>query len=188
MLDFQAARWLMAGHVPGQAGNNHPTSIPTGVFKTSDGYINIACAGQPIWERLRDLLGGAELHSADFNDLPSRQQHRDRLNALIDAHTEKDTSANWIARLNQAGVPCGEINAIDKVFASPQVKQLGMVWDGPSYERGDTHYLAQPMTMSRCRSALRLPPPGRGQHNDEILADLGYTADEIKTMRARGVI
>ena len=188
MLDFQAARWLMAGHVPGQAGNNHPTSTPTGVFKTSDGYINIACAGQPIWERLRDRLGGGELNAPDFNTLPARQKNRDRLNALIDAHTRKDTSANWIRRLNEAGVPCGEINAIDEVFASPQVKQLGMVWDGPSYERGDTQYLGQPITMSRSKSGLRKPPPGRGQHNDEILLALGYTADEIKTLHAKGVI
>jgi len=188
MLDFQAARWLMEGHVPGQAGNNHPTSIPTGVFKTSDGYINIACAGQPIWERLRDLLGGDELNSPEFNTLPSRQKNRDRLNALIDAHTQKDTSANWIERLNEAGVPCGEINAIDEVFALPQVKQFEMVWDGPSHERGDTHYLGQPILMSRSGSGLRMPPPGRGQHNDEIMASLGYTADEITALRAKGVI
>ena len=188
MLDFQAARWLMEGHVPGQAGNNHPTSIPTGVFKTSDGYINIACVGQPIWERFRDLLGGRELNSPDFNDLPSRQKNRDRLNALIEANTQKDSSANWIKRLNEADVPCGEINAIDEVFALPQVKQLEMVWDGPSYERGDTHYLAQPMTMSRTKSGLRMPPPVRGQHTDEILATLGNTVDEIKTLRAEGVI
>lgn len=188
MLDFQAARWLMEGHVPGQAGNNHPTSIPTGVFKTSDGYINIACVGQPIWERFRDLLGGRELNSPEFNDLPSRQKNRDRLNALIEANTQKDSSANWIKRLNEADVPCGEINAIDEVFALPQVKQLEMVWDGPSYERGDTHYLAQPMTMSRTKSGLRMPPPVRGQHTDEILATLGNTVDEIKTLRAEGVI
>ncbi len=188
MLDFQAARWLMDGHVPQQAGNNHPTSIPTGVFKTSDGYINIACAGQLIWERFRDLLGGRELNSPDFNDLPSRQKHRDRINALITANTQKDTCANWIKRLNEAGVPCGEINAIDEVFASPQVKRLAMVWDGPSYERGDTHYLAQPMTMSRTQCGLRMPPPGRGQHTDEILTALGYNADEIKTLRAKDVI
>lgn len=188
MLDFQAARWLMEGHVPQQAGNNHPTSIPTGVFKTSDGYINIACAGELIWERLRDLLGGREINSPDFNDLPLRQIHRDRLNALIDAHTQKDTCANWTKRLNEAGVPCGEINTIDEVFASPLVKQLAMVWDGPSHERGDTHYLAQPITMSRAQSGLRMPPPGRGQHTDEILAALGTNADEIKTLRAKGVI
>ena len=188
MLDFQAARWLMEGHVPQQAGNNHPTSIPTGVFKTSDGYINIACVGQPIWERFRDLLGGPELNSPEFNDLPSRQKNRDRLNALIEANTQKDSSANWIKRLNEADVPCGEINTIDEVFALPQVKQLEMVWDGPSYERGDTHYLAQPITMSRAQSGLRMPPPVRGQHTDEILAALGNTVDEIKTLRAKGVI
>jgi formyl-CoA transferase len=188
MLDFQAARWLMAGEVAPQAGNNHPTSIPTGVFKTSDGYINIACSGEPMWERLKEALGDKALDSPDYANLPSRQKNRDELNALIDKSTEKDTSANWIERLNEAGVPCGEINTIDQVFATPQVKHLGLVWPGPSQERGETQYLGQPITMSRSESGLRMPPPIRGQHTDEILDSLGYSSAEIENLRARGVI
>jgi crotonobetainyl-CoA:carnitine CoA-transferase CaiB-like acyl-CoA transferase len=188
MLDFQAARWLMDGVVPQQAGNNHPTSIPTGVFKTSDGYMNIACAGQPIWERLMGLLGDPELDHPDFEDAASRSEHRDRLNAIIEANTVKDTSANWISKMTEAGVPCGEINSIDQVFALPQVEHLGLISPGPSLERGEVNYLGQPIIMSRSESGVRTPPPVRGQHNDDILGTLGYSAEEIKDMRAKGVI
>ncbi len=188
MLDFQAARWLMDGQVPGQAGNNHPTSIPTGVFRTSDGFINIAVAGQPMWELLRDLLGDPELDHEDFADGAARSKNRDRLNVLIEAKTLTGTSLSWIAKMNEAGVPCGEINSIDQVFEMPQVQHLGMVWPGISQERGETHYLGQPIIMSRSKSGLRTPPPKRGQHSDEILQSLGYSADDIQHMRDKNVI
>ena len=83
MLDFQAARWLMDGDVPKQAGNDHPTSIPTGVFTTSDGYINIACAGQHIWLRLKDELADPRMDHEDYEDQPSRSKNRVSLNAII---------------------------------------------------------------------------------------------------------
>jgi formyl-CoA transferase len=188
MLDFQAARWLMDGYVPGQAGNNHPTSIPTGVFKTSDGYINIACAGQPMWELLRDLLGDPEMDHEDFIDGAARSDNRDRLNALIEAKTLTDTCANWITRLNETGVPCGEINSIDQVFEMDQVQHLGLIWPGPSLERGDTKYLGQPIIMSRSKSGIRTPPPKRGQESDEILGSLGYSSDDIKQLRDKNII
>ena len=188
MLDFQAARWLMGNEVPPQAGNNHPTSVPTGVFRTSDGYINIACSGETMWERLKELLGDEELHSSDYTGLEARQKRRDEVNALIEKSTVKDTSENWIVRLNEAGVPCGEINTIDKVFASPQVDHLGLAWEGKSHERGDTRFVGQPIFMSRMETGVRLPPPGRGEHTDDILSSLGYSTDEIKGLRERGVV
>lgn len=188
MLDFQAARWLMDGEVPEQAGNNHPTSIPTGVFATADGYINIACAGQPMWERLKGLLDDPELDHPDFADPALRSLNRDRVNARIEVSIRQDTSAGWIEKMTGAGVPCGEINSIDQVFALPQVRHLGLSWPGASNERGKTDYLGQPIHMSRSHSGVRTPPPGRGEHNDEILASLGYSEDEIEEMRASGVI
>jgi crotonobetainyl-CoA:carnitine CoA-transferase CaiB-like acyl-CoA transferase len=188
MLDFQAARWLMDGEVPKQAGNNHPTSIPTGVFETSDGYINIACAGQPIWERFKALLDDTVFDDADFATPEARSKNRDKLNELINARTCKDTTENWIARLNEAGVPCGEINSIDQVFASPQVKHLGQAWDGVSQSKGKTQFVGQPIIMSRTPSGFRVAPPLRGQNTDEILEELGYAAEEIGDLRGRGVI
>jgi len=189
MLDFQAARWLMDEVVPGQAGNNHPTSIPTGVFQTSDGHINIACAGEAIWGRLKNLLDDPALDDADFADGKGRSDNRDRLNELINIHIRKATCTEWIDRLNEAGVPCGEINAIDEVFATPQVQHLGLAWAGYSSERDeDTHFVGQPIIMSRTGSGFKRSPPLRGEHTEEILGELGYSADDIRTFRASGVI
>src|ERR1700731_3410943 len=126
MLDFQAARWLVDGEVPKQAGNNHPTSIPTGVFKTSDGYINIAVAGQVIWERFCRAVAPQLLANPNYAKAADRSTHRDALNAEIEAIIATRTGAEWVAALNEAGVPTGPIYAMDQVFADPQVRHLGM--------------------------------------------------------------
>ena len=188
MLDFQASRWLMDGEVAKQAGNNHPTSIPTGVFETSDGHINIASAGQAIYLKLVDVLADDEMMKPDYADAPSRSKNRDALNAIINKHTRTKSSAEWIETLNKAGIPCGEINAIDQVFESPQIKHLGMAKDVVSHERGATQLVGQPIKLSRTDSAIKHPPPTLGQHTDEVLAEAGYTADEIAAFRDGGVI
>src|SRR6266446_6061101 len=127
MLDFQAARWLVKGEVAKQAGNNHPTSIPTGVFKTSDGHINIATAGQKIWERFCNALEAPEMtYRPEYKNGAERSRNRDALNDEIASHTIKRTSADWVERLNKAGVPSGPIYSVDQVYADPQVKHLGM--------------------------------------------------------------
>lgn len=188
MLDFQASRWLMDGEVAQQAGNDHPTSIPTGVFETKDGYINIASAGQAIYARLVDVLGDNEMMHEDYADGPSRSENRKALNALINKHTRTKKSEEWIESLNKAGIPCGKINSIDQVFASPQIKHLGMAKDVVSQERGATQLVGQPMTLSRTDSAIKHPPPTMSQHTDEVLAEMGYSSDEIKSFKDNGVV
>ncbi|MGI9480226.1 MAG: CaiB/BaiF CoA transferase family protein [Hyphomicrobiaceae bacterium] len=188
MLDFQASRWLMDGEVAPQAGNNHPTSIPTGVFETSDGYINIASAGDAIYGRFIDVIGDEAMRAEEYATGPARSENRDKLNALINEHTRKKTSAEWIELLNGAGVPCGEINTIDKVFESPQIKHLGMAQDIVSHERGPTQLVGQPIKLSRTDSSIKHPPPMYSQHTDEVLADLGYSADDIAKMHDDGTV
>jgi len=188
MLDFQAARWLVDGLVPGQAGNNHPTSIPTGVFETSDGHINIASAGGEMWERLKRVLNESALDDPDFADGAGRSKNRERVNRLINEHTRKMTSAEWIERLNEAGIPCGEINSIDKVFSSPQVEHLKIAQEIVSQERGPTRLVGQPLTLSRTDSSIRVPPPLLGQHTGEILEWLGYDKDTATEMKRAGDI
>jgi crotonobetainyl-CoA:carnitine CoA-transferase CaiB-like acyl-CoA transferase len=188
MLDFQAARYTMAGEVPGQAGNDHPTSIPTGVFETSDGYINIACSGQHMWVRLKELMDDPAFDNPDFDTPAGRSKHRKAVNALISAQTKTASSEAWIAKLNNAGIPCGEINSIDKVFANAQVQHLGIATPMPSHERGPTKAIGQPIHMSRSTTTMPKPPPQMGEHTDEILREAGYSADDIKALRASAAI
>src|SRR5437764_9898531 len=154
MLDFQATRWLTGGEVPPQAGNNHPTSIPTGVFKTSDGYINIAAAGQKMWERVCESLGVPEnvAKHPDYATGPARSKNRDAPNAMMEKETVKNTSAFWVDALNKAGVPCGPIYTIDQTFADEQVKHLGIARDVRTQNQKTITLVGQPMSLSRTPS------------------------------------
>jgi crotonobetainyl-CoA:carnitine CoA-transferase CaiB-like acyl-CoA transferase len=188
LLDFQAARWLVDHEVPGQAGNDHPTSIPTGVFTTSDGAINIASPGQAMWLRLKSLLGDPALDAPEFDSPGARSANRAALNAIIETHTRRERSAVWIDRLNDAGIPCGAINRIDDVFADPQVQHLRMARDVVSTERGPIQLVGQPIGMSRSQSEIRRPPPLFGQHTAEVLAEAGYSEDEIGMLVKSGAV
>jgi crotonobetainyl-CoA:carnitine CoA-transferase CaiB-like acyl-CoA transferase len=189
MLDFQAARWLISGEVPEQAGNNHPTSIPTGVFATADGHINIAAAGGEIFARLCKALDAEHLVTdSAFADGKSRSRNRDRLNAAIEAITRSRPSAEWIDLLNRAGVPSGPINRIDEVFADPQVRQMGIARPIESSRRGRQELVGQAVELSRTPWELRTPTPEKGEHTDAILATLGYDAAAIAGLRARRAV
>ena len=186
MLDFQAARTLVDGEVPGQAGNNHPTIIPTGVFATADGHINIAAAGDPIYRRACGALGVAGLaDDPRFATQAARSANRDALGAALEAVTRTRGSAEWVERLNAAGVPCGPINRIDAVFADPQVRHLGI-----AQAVGDTtvRLVGQAVTLDRTPSALRSLAPGLGEHTDAVLAELGVDAAGIAALREKGVV
>jgi crotonobetainyl-CoA:carnitine CoA-transferase CaiB-like acyl-CoA transferase len=188
MLDFQAARWLVKGEVPQQAGNNHPTSIPTGVFKTSDGHINIASTGQKIWERFCHALGDPDLITRpEYATAAARSKNRDALNAEIDAYTVKRTSADWVERLNEAGVPSGPIYSIDQVFGDPQVEHLKMAQ--PVKKKGkEMKLVGQPVSLSRTPSKLVSWPPTLGEHTDQVLQEFGFRAGEIAALRKANAI
>jgi crotonobetainyl-CoA:carnitine CoA-transferase CaiB-like acyl-CoA transferase len=188
MLDFQAARWLVKGEVPQQAGNNHPTSIPTGVFKTSDGHINIASTGQKIWERFCHALGAPDMiERPEYANAAARSKNRDALNAKIDLHTVKRTSADWVERLNEAGVPCGPIYSIDQMFGDPQVEHLKMAQ--PVKKKGkEMKLVGQPVSLSRTSSKLVAWPPGLGEHTDQVLQEFGFKAGEIAALRKANAI
>ena len=190
MLDFQASRWTMSGEVAGQAGNNHPTSIPTGAFKTSDGFINLAVSGGEIWQRCAKVLGREDLiDNPDYKTGGDRSRNRDTLNAIIQEILEQKSSGEWVDAFNAAGVPCGPIYAINEVFEDPQVRHLGMARDVASPTLGrDIALINQPIMMSRTPTAMASHPPDPGEQSDEILGELGLSAAEIDDLRARRII
>lgn len=193
MLDFQAARFLVESEVAQQAGNNHPTNIPTGVFKTRDGYINIAASGQRMWERLcRALDAEPLLHKPEYRTAAARSDNRDALTADMESHLKNRSSAEWVDRLNHAGVPCGPIYSIAEVFADPQVRHLGMAQsvsgNGKGKGKGKLRLVGQPVSLSRTPSRLAVRPPEAGEHTDAVLKEFGFSAREIAALHKAGAV
>lgn len=184
MLDFQAERWLLNREVPPQAGNNHPTGIPTGVFATADGHINIAATGTAIYERFCAAMEQPRWRTDPRYATPgARSRNRDAMNAEIEAITRTRASAEWIAAFNEAGVPAGYIYAIDEVFADPQVQHLGMAAPAQHPALGDIELVAQPIKLSGAEFTVRSPTPELGEHTEEVLAEAGYDANAIAALR-----
>jgi crotonobetainyl-CoA:carnitine CoA-transferase CaiB-like acyl-CoA transferase len=189
MLDFQAARYLVSGEVAKQAGNNHPTSIPTGVFKTKDGYINIATTGQRIWQRFCETADAAALlQKPEYENAAARSKNRDALNAEIDIYTARRTSAEWVERLNKAGVPCGPIYAIDQMFADPQVEHVGIAQSVTKKDKSKMRLVGQPVTLSRTPSRLVARPPELGEHTDAVLKEFGFSARDIAVLHKANAV
>jgi crotonobetainyl-CoA:carnitine CoA-transferase CaiB-like acyl-CoA transferase len=189
MMDFQAARWLVEGHVAGQAGNDHPTSIPTGVYPTSDGYVNIAAAGKVIWTRLCEALGAPGLATqAEYATGELRSKNRAALAKVLGELTRRHSSEQLIELLNDAGVPCGPIYKMDQVFADPQVEHLQMAVPVPRPEGGELKLVGPAMTLSRTPARMKRAIGAAGEHNAEILGELGYSAAEVDALRAAKVI
>ena len=184
MLDFQAARWLIDGEIAPQAGNDHPTGIPTGVFTTADGHINIAASGQTMYRRLCIAIGAPELiDDPRFKTLGDRSKNRKQMNAEIDRVLVKKSSAEWIEALNAAGVPSGPILNIKEVFENEQVKHLGLAQPVRHRALGEMKVQAPPATLSRTPGAIRRAAPEHGEHTDDILRELGYSTDDIAALR-----
>jgi crotonobetainyl-CoA:carnitine CoA-transferase CaiB-like acyl-CoA transferase len=189
MLDFQAARFLVEGVVPPQAGNHHPTLSPMGVFPTADGHINIAASSGKQFRTLCQVLDAEELlDREEYADHRSRSQNRDRLIAAIGEQTRKKTSAEWIERLNEVGIPCGPINTVEETFADPQVRHLRIAAPVEHPTLGDIELVGQPVHLERTPFRMRGPAPERGAHTDAVLADLGYDRQTIAELHKRRVV
>ncbi len=189
MLDFQATRWLMNGEVAGQAGNDHPTGIPTGVFPTSDGHINIAASSGRLWERFSQAIGHPEwVQHPGWDNQKGRSASRKEINAAISEVTKTQPSTYWIELFEGAGIPCGPINTIDKVFADPQVQHLGLASPVEHPRLGRTELIASPVSMSGIKRGIRTPTPERGEHTERVLRDAGYSDADIEDLRSKGAI
>jgi len=188
MMDFQNSRWLIDGDIPTQAGNYHPTSIPTGVYKAKDGYMNIAVFGSKIWERFCDILGAPEWVTDErYKDKQGRSINRDSINAEINRRLAAQDCAYWVERFNEGGVACGLINDVKGVFEEAQVQHLGIVKDVVSIHHGPQQMVGQPMQLTRTPSTVARSAPKRGEHSEEILKEIGLDAAELSNLKAKGV-
>jgi len=191
MLDFQAAQWLIDRKVPRSTGNEHPLTVPTGVFATSDGFINLAAIGQTMWKRLCVALDAPQLiDEPGFGSDPERVQNRARVNAAVGAAFKTRTTADWTERLLKAGVPCGPIYTVDHMFDDPQVKHLGIARPMHHPELGDIEVVGLPMQFSRYprdEGPLR-PAPHQGDQTEAILSGLGYSPERIAELRSQFVV
>lgn len=189
LLDFQAARYTVAGEVPEQVGNDHPTSMPTSAYTTADGYMNVAAAGKVIWKRLCEAIERNDLFDhPDYRDANGRSKYRAALNAEMNKALAAKPTAEWVEILNKAGVPCGAINAMDKVFADPQVRHLKAAAEVSHPKLGKLKLINQPVTLSRTPASLAAATPERGEHSEEVLGELGYDSTAIERLRSEKII
>jgi crotonobetainyl-CoA:carnitine CoA-transferase CaiB-like acyl-CoA transferase len=189
LMDFQAARYLMKGEIAPQVGNDHPVGMPTSAYRTRDGYLNINTLGQPAWMRLCKALGRESLiDDPRFKAGPDRARNRRDLNAVMDELFSQRSTEEWIPILLKADIACGPIYTMDQVFADPQVQHLHAAASVNHPVLGDIRVVNQPVTLSRTPASMVRATPEPGEHTNEILGELGYSAEEIKSLRADKVV
>jgi formyl-CoA transferase len=189
MLDFQATRWLMDGEVAAQAGNDHPVNIPMGVFPTADKPINIAASSPKLWDAFCKAAGREDWQQVpEWQTAKGRSKDRARVNATVAEVTRTKPSEYWIARLEEAGIPCGPINDIREVFEDPQVRHLEMALPMRHRTRGDIAVVASPLNIEGLETGIYRDVPDLGEHGAEILAEAGLSEGEIRDLRSKGAL
>ena len=189
LLGFLAANHLATGDDPARTGNDHAIVAPYGMFRTRDGEVALAPSQEQSYQRLVDAIGAPELRGDPrfrTNDL--RVANRALINAAIEARLCAGTTQYWIDKLNAAGVPCGRVMGLAEVFADPQVKDQEMVLTQMHPGHGAVRMLGFPIKFAEAPCQLRRPAPEIGGDSDAVLAELGYSGEEIAGMRAAGVV
>ena len=189
VLGFAAANYFATRELPPRTGNDHPVASPYGMFRTADGEIAIAPAGEGMYRRLLKALDAEELTGRmEFATNADRFANRAAINAEVEARTVRNSTDHWIGVLNAAGVPCGRVMNLHDVFADAQNidQQVSAAIDHPGY--GLVEMLTTPLRVDGAVPPLRMPAPELGEHTDMVLRDLGYTVEQIAALRATGAI
>ncbi|MBI3967063.1 MAG: CoA transferase [Chloroflexi bacterium] len=189
LLTFHAGQYFATGHPPMPIGNLHPSITPYQTIAVQDGYVNVAPANESLWRRFCEALNLDELpRDPRFEVNAKRLANRDELTRLIEARTTQLTQKDVIDRLEAAGVPCGPVYRLDQIFSDPQVQHLGLQAKVQHPKIGELSQTGIPYTFTKTPGEIRRHPPLLGEHNDELLAELGYSADEIQSLRGSQVI
>lgn len=189
LMEFQAARYLALGEVPGQAGNFHPISEPTGVYRARDGSLIIQAGGQKMFRRLCEALGASELaQDPRFLNARVRLQHRVALTEELERLLARRGAAEWVDVLTEAGVPAGPVLNVEQCFANEQVKTLPVVATVEHPTLGTQRLVAHGVNLHRTPPRMRSATPEHGQHTDDVLRELGYRDEEIADFHQTGVV
>src|SRR5437899_1359715 len=187
LLTYQAAIYFATGSAPSRMGNRHPTIVPYETFSAADGDFVLAVGNDDQWRRLCEA---ADLEDdGRFATNRARVTRYDELKPLLDERLRRRPRAEWIARLAAAGVPCGSVRDLHDVFADAQLAARDMVATLNHPAIGSLRLLGIPVKLSDTPASVRTAPPTLGQHTDAVLqTDLGMSASDLATLRARGVI
>jgi crotonobetainyl-CoA:carnitine CoA-transferase CaiB-like acyl-CoA transferase len=188
-LSFQAAKYVNTGEVPPPVGNHHPLTAPMGVYRAQDGFFNLAVGNDDMWRRFCKAIDQPALaDDARFAGMLARVRNRQALDVVLEAAFARRPAAEWVESLNAAGVACGPINTVDRVFADPQIRQADLVADVANATWGPHKVLALPVHLSRTPARVEHAAPMAGEHTREILTTLGYEAADLDVLVADGVI
>lgn len=189
MMDFQAARYLNDGDAPVQAGNDHPTSSPMGLFDATDGKFNLGASGEGNWKRFCEAIGQHDwLKDPDFKNEKLRVSNRPRLTSMIQEIFMTQPVAHWVALLNEAGVPAGPVYTVPQMFDDPQINHLGVARTVSAWQGGERCFITQPVTLSRTPADIARTAPGWGEHTDEVLLEAGYDTAAIARLHETGAV
>lgn len=189
LMDFQAARYLNEGDTPVQAGNDHPTSSPMGLFEASDGAFNLGASGEGNWRRLCECLDAPQwLEDPRYATEKLRVANRAALNASLAQRFRQQGVAHWVGLLNRAGVPAGPVYSIPQVFEDEQVRHLGVAQPVADEAGHQYRLISQPVALTRTPAQIKRPAPGWGEHTREMLAEIGYATGDIERLYEEGVV
>jgi crotonobetainyl-CoA:carnitine CoA-transferase CaiB-like acyl-CoA transferase len=188
-LSFMATDYLATGRLPKRTGNDHPIGSPYGLFRTADGEIAIAPAGEAMYQRLLRALDAETLRDRpEFRTNALRAENRAAVNAEIEARTMRETSEHWIRVLNDAGVPCSQVMNLEQVFADPQVIDQRSVVTVEHPGHGQVSMLGSALHIDGTPLPVRIPAPDLGEHTGEVLSELGLSPADVDELRQKGVI
>ncbi len=185
----QCVAYLMSGREPGRLGNDHPFIVPYGAFKAKDGHFIIGCGTELLWGRLCQLLGlGVARDDPRFRTNRERVLHREEVRQLLESKLLERSAAEWCALMDQNEIPAGPINGVAEMLSDEQLRARGFVLELPHPAVGTLRLLASPLHLSETPATYRLAPPRLGEHTEQVLDELGYSAAEIAGLHASGAV
>jgi crotonobetainyl-CoA:carnitine CoA-transferase CaiB-like acyl-CoA transferase len=189
LLGWVAANWLIGCQAPVPMGNDNFTAAPSGTFATADGHINIAANQQEQWEKLADAIGAPELkRDPRFERRDTRKQNRRALTPLVEARLRERTTEEWVSLLNGLGIPAGAIPTLQDALASPQIHHRKTLQAVAAPGIGELRLFSLTARFEKTPGAVSSPPPRLGAHTADVLGELGYSADDVRRLREKGVV